>query len=95
MKDKLFHIEIKNNNTGEVLLKADTSAIVGTIDGGDHTISMCYTHCKGSDLIKIFMAEQKNLRKSMTDENHNDTLWKMTLQMWLDNIIKDEETLKS
>lgn len=95
MKDKMFHIEVKDNNTGEVLLEADTSAIVGTIDDGARTRSMSYTNCKGADLVAIFKAEQKNLRVCMTDEDHDDRLWKMALQMWLGEIIADEEGFKS
>lgn len=95
MKDKMFHIEIKDNSTGKVLLEADTSAIIGTFDDGARTRSMSYTNCKGKDLIAIFNAEQKNLRISMTDEDHDDTLWKMALRMWLADIVTDEEMFKS
>lgn len=45
-----FHITIKNNETGEILVDDDTCAIIGALDRGEGTGCLGFTVCGPVDL---------------------------------------------
>lgn len=92
--EKMFHIVIKDNSTGEIRVDRDTCCIMGAIDADDnHSLGMSYTNCTGKTLLGNFNAMMRAARMSMTDKDGGDTLFKMSLMTYLDELTKEEEAL--
>ena len=90
--EKIFHIVIKDNNTGEILVDKDTCCIMGAIDVDDkRSFGMTYTNCTGKTLLANFIVMMKAARVSMTNKDGDDTLFKMSLTTYLDELMKEEE----
>ena len=90
--EKMFHIVIKDNSTGEIRVDKDTCCIMGAIDADDnHSLGMSYTNCTGKTLLGNFNAMMKAARMSMTDKDGDDTLFKMSLMTYLDKLMEDKE----
>lgn len=97
MKDeneKVFHIVIKDKNTGEILVDRDTCCIMGAIDiDDDHSAVMSYINCTGKTLLANFIVMMHAARRSMTNKDGSDALFKMSLMTYLDELMKKEEAL--
>lgn len=97
MKDeneKVFHIVVKDNSTGEILVDKDTCCIMGVIDvDDDHSAGMSYTNCTGKTLLANFIVMMHTARSSMTNKDGSDELFKMSLMTCLDELMKEEEMI--
>lgn len=92
--EKIFHIVIKDNSTGEILVDKDTCCIMGAIDVDDeHSFGMTYTNCTGKTLLANFTVMMKAARMSMTNKDGDDTLFKMSLMTYLEKLMKEEEVI--
>lgn len=90
----MFHIVIKDNSTGEILVDKDTCCIMGAIDvDDDHSAGVSYTNCAGKTLLANFIAMMHTARSSMTNKDGSDALFKMSLMTYLDELMKEEEVI--
>lgn len=97
MKDeneKVFHIVVKDNSTGEILVDKDTCCIMGVIDVDDaRSAGMSYTDCTGKTLLDNFIVMMHTARSSMTNRDGSDALFKMSLMTYLGELMKEEEVI--
>ena len=61
---KKFHITITDNETGEVLVDQDTSAIIGALDNDESTRNIAYTCCNTIDLAATAAGAKQAANKS-------------------------------
>lgn len=64
---KKFQIIIKNRETGETLVDANTKAIIGAIDEDEGTCSICFTTCNGVELAATATAAILVANEAMAD----------------------------
>lgn len=90
--EKMFHIVIKDNSTGEILVDKDTCCIMGAVDVDDnHSFGMTYTNCTGKTLLDNFTVMMRAARVSMTTKDGDDTLFKMSLTTYLNELMEDKK----
>lgn len=90
--EKMFHIVIKDNSTGEIRVDKDTCCITGAIDvDDDHSMGISYTNCIGKTLSDNFIAMMKAARMSMTNKDGSDALFKMSLMAYLEELMEDKK----
>lgn len=62
-----FHITITNNETAETLVDRDTSVIVGAMDEGEGTRTVCFTCCGATELAAVLASVMQVANMKMAD----------------------------